>query len=109
MPHVAVHVTPRGVAVMPCTYVTVAGERFALCRPPLSTTPGLGDGTHLEPPPDRTGWEVVDVETGQYIAFGPTKAETILTAERRLAGLNPGSLQRERERVLVKQWGLSTS
>lgn len=107
MNHVALHIHPAGVAVVPCTYVTVAGEKFALCRPPLTSTPGLGDGTHVNPPTDRTTWDLIDPETGEYIAVGRTKAETLLTAERRLAGLNPGSLQRAREGVLVRQWGLS--
>lgn len=104
MPHIALSIHPQGIAVVPCTYVTLAGEQFALCRPPLPVD-GIGAGLHLSPAIDPKWWEVVDPETGEFIAVGQTKRAALDHAALKLAGLNPGSLQRARERVLLQQWG----
>jgi hypothetical protein len=104
---IATDLRPAGLALKPATLVTIRGEQFALCRPhdPRLVPPGA---TVTTPPADkRWGWELVDIETGTVVGSGPTKAEAIAYVERRLGGLNPGSLERAREEVLARQyWGL---
>ena len=103
---VATDCNPSNLALKPATLVTIRGEQFALCRPHDPATVPHDAKVFTPAPWKRLGWELIDIETGTRVGSGPTKAEAIAYVERRLAGLNPGSLERAREEVLSRQWGL---
>ena len=104
MPSIAIAVRPAGLTVLPCRFVPVAGETFALHREIAQAH----WGAEVIRPPMSTGkrWTVSDPETGTHIGHGATQAEAVAAAARNLVRHGPEALARQREGLLLSQWGL---
>ncbi len=104
MPRIAIAVRPAGLTVLPCRFVTLAGETFALHRQIEQNH--WGEGSIRPPLALGKRWTVSDPETGTHIGHGATQVEAVASAAATLAKYGAEVLKRQREGLLLTQWGL---